>query len=339
LYDLVSSTELLTMKIKSFTLLLFLLFVSCGSESETTTVETVEAPQELQQVSNTTTTTEVDLNKLGDEFIEYYLANRIEGYLTLTTEETTKTIALHKRRPSSFELDDLICFRKEGGTTHEALLNEYFPVIYEDSSYFKDYVTVEDENSNKYVYWINVDYNCRLKTDDQDYPFWSYLYGNPFYKDGKWWIYQEKDWEPVPMDVPSWYSYLATRVEIKNFETVYEEWVINPVGPEIIITNCPDEEITDTSFELKYEINTGNAGMSYFATFVNQDGENVSRAFFEKGQNDDVFTFAPANSENSYGQIIDNSGNTGVSTYIVDISTANEYDLYDDVSCTFTFNN
>ena len=318
---------------------IFLILIACSSESETTTVETVEAPQELQQVSNTTTTTEVDLNKLGDEFIEYYLANKIEGYLTLTTEEATKTTALHNRTPSYIALGDLDCFRKERGTTHEALLNEYFPVIYENKRYFKDYVTVEDENNNKYVYLINVAYNCKLKTDDQEYPDWSYLYGNPFYKDGKWWIYQEKDWEPVPMDVPSWYSQLATRVEIKNFEPVYEEWVVNAVGPEIIITNCPDEEITATSFELKYEIKTGNAGMSYFGTFVQQDDEDFSRAFFEKGWNDDVFTFLPANSENSYSQIIDNSGNTGVSTYIVDLSTTNEYDLSDSVSCTFTFNN
>ena len=80
MYDLVSSSELLTVKIKSFTLLLFLLFVSCGSESEITTVETVEIPQELLQVNNTTTTTEVDLNKLGDEFLEYYFENKIEGF-------------------------------------------------------------------------------------------------------------------------------------------------------------------------------------------------------------------------------------------------------------------
>ena len=93
------------------------------------------------------------------------------------------------------------------------------------------------------------------------------------------------------------------------------------------------------SYLKEYEIKTGNAGMRYFGTFTQQDGENVSRAFFEKGWNDDVFTFLPANSENTYGQLIDNSGNTGVSTYRVDISTTNEYDLYDDVSCTFTFNN
>jgi hypothetical protein len=320
-------------------IIISLLLVSCSSESETTTVETVEAPQELQQVSNTTTTTEVDLNKLGDEFIEYYLANKIEGYLTLTTEEASKTTALHNRTPSFFELGDLDCFRKERGTTHEGLLNEYFPVIYDNSYYFREGQLVLDDNNAEFVYMLNVSYNCKLKTDDQEYPDWLYLYGNPFYKDGKWWIYQQKDWEPVPMDVPSWYSFLATRVEIKNFEPVYEEWVVNAVGPEIIITNCPDEEITDTTYELKYEIKTGNAGMSYFGTFVQQDGENVSRAFFEKGWNDDVFTFPPANSENSYGQLIDNSGNTGVSTYRVDISTTNEYDLYDDVSCTFTFNN
>ena len=319
--------------------LIFLILIACSSESETTTVETVEIPKELQQVNNTTTTTEVDLNKLGDEFLEYYFKNKIEGYLTLTPEEIEITTALHNRTPSYFPLGDLDCFRKERGTTHEGLLNEYFPVIYDNSYYFREGQLVLDDNNAEFVYMLNVSYNCKLKNDDSDYPYWSYLYGSPFFKDDTWWIYQETQWQEVPMDVPTWYTYPATRVELPDFWKVYEEWVVLATNPVIEITNCPQEEVTDTTYELQFVIKTGNAGMRYFATFVQQDDERVSRAFFEKGQNDDVFTFPPANSENTYSQLIDNSGNTGVSTYRVDISTANEYDRYDDVSCTFTFDN
>ena len=37
----------------------------------------------------------------------------------------------------------------------------------------------------------NVSYNCKLTSDDSEYPEYTYLYGYPFYYEGKWWAYKE----------------------------------------------------------------------------------------------------------------------------------------------------
>ena len=52
------------------------------------------------------------------------MMNRIRNYVILTTEEA-KTLELNKRDPNYFLFDNYECFRKERGTVHEALLDEY----------------------------------------------------------------------------------------------------------------------------------------------------------------------------------------------------------------------
>jgi hypothetical protein len=316
------------------------LLISQQKEDITLAINTLEETNNsAKKVSSTTTTIDVDINELADNFIEYYLQNKIEGYVEFTSIELEKTISLHRRAPNYFELNEYECFRKDRGTTHEALLNEYFPVIYENRWYFKEYATVKDSNGKSYVYLLNVSYNCKLKTDESEYPVFIPLYGNPFFKDGNWWIYKYKEWEPVPMAVPGSLTYLSSKIGIKNFEKVYEEWVFNAVPPEIEITNCPDFEINEDTYELKYEIYTGNAGLDYFGTFVEKDGEILNRAFFEKGWNDDIFSFASADTTNSYGQLIDNTESSGLTTYLVELSVGNEYDLDAYASCKIVFNN
>ena len=301
------------------------------------TEKDIEITEVSQIISNSTTTTEVDINKLGDNFLAYYKANRINNYVVLTSEEANKTLSLNKREPKYFVFNNYECFRKDRGTVHEALLDEYLE-LNEANDYYADSMhIVIDESNKRYGYFLTVSYNCKLLDDNSEYPEWTYLYGLPFYQNGTWWAYIEKDWEPVPMDVPIWYTYLATRTKLEGFESTYTEWVIDALPPEIEMLDCPAEEITEDSYEIKFNIKTGNAGLAYFGTFIQKDGENYTRAFFEKGFNDDVFPFPEANTTTSYGQLIERYVETENPEFKIELIVKNDYDLYADASCTIKF--
>ena len=114
-----------------------LLLVSCSSESETTTVDTVEAPQELKQVSNTTTTT------------------------TIKIEETTTTTAniITEEIISNIKLEILNCPSEKV----EIAIGESYKV--EFSAQAGD----ADINTIFYYFELNGEYYSRLPLDKENH--------------------------------------------------------------------------------------------------------------------------------------------------------------------------
>ena len=320
---------------KNIITILCLIFITCSEPTQT-----IE-----QSIESSTTTTLVEEPKtaltddqIADNFIEYFKENKISGYLNLTESEIKKTETLHYRAPDYFQLDDLECFIKERGTTWEALLTEYFPVILESDWYFKEFYT-EYKDGKEYVFYLNVRYTCKPIYDTSENPNWVGLFGLPFYYEGTWWIFKDIDFEPVPLDTPFHLSFWAERVQIKDFEDIYREWVILAESPDVIFTNCPDEKIKDSTYELQYEIKPNNADLSYLGIFFQKDGDYYTRAFFEKGQTGADFEFPLKGTINPYGLLVDNSEYSGETTYDIDISVGNDYNLYSESTCSITFDN
>ncbi len=315
--------------------ILCLIFITC-SEPTQTIEQSIESSTTTTLVNKPTTTLTDD--QIEDNFIEYFKENKISGYLNLTESEIKKTETLHYRAPDYFQLDDLECFIKERGTTWEALLTEYFPVILESDWYFKEFYT-EYKEGKEYVFYLNVRYTCKPIGDTSENPDWVGLFGLPFYYEGSWWIFKDIDFEPVPLDTPFHLSFWAERVQIKDFEDIYREWVILAESPDVIFTNCPDEKIKDSTYELQYEIKPNNADLSYLGIFFQKDGDYYTRAFFEKGQTGADFEFPLKGTINSYGLLVDNSEYSGETTYDIDISVGNDYNLYSESTCSITFDN
>ena len=314
---------------------LCLIFITCSEPTQTI----------QQSIESSTTTTLVNEptialtdDQIAENFIEYFKQNKISEYLNLTESEIKKTETLHYRAPDYFQLDDLECFIKERGTTWEALLTEYFPVILESDWYFKEFYTVYKEGK-EYVFYLNVRYTCKPIGDTSENPDWVGLFGLPFYYEGSWWIFKDIDFEPVPLDTPFHLSFWAERVQIKDFEDIYREWVILAESPDVIFTNCPDEKIKDSTYELQYEIKPNNADLSYLGIFFQKDGDYYTRAFFEKGQTGADFEFPLKGTINPYGLLVDNSEYSGETTYDIDISVGNDYNLYSESTCSITFDN
>lgn len=321
---------------KYIIIILCLIFIAC-SEPTQTIEQSIESSTTTTLVNKPTTALTDD--QIADNFIEYFKENKISGYLNLTESEIKKTETLHYRAPDYFQLGDLECFIKERGTTWEALLTEYFPVIYESDWYFDEFYTEINEEGKEYVFYLNVRYTCKPIGDTSENPNWVGLFGLPFYYEGSWWIFKDIDFEPVPLDTPFHLSFWAERVQIKDFEDIYREWVILAESPEVIFTNCPDEKIKDSTYELQYEIKPNNADLSYLGIFFQKDGDYYTRAFFEKGQTGADFEFPLKGTINPYGLLVDNSDYSGEITYDIDISVGNDYNLYSESTCSITFDN
>lgn len=320
---------------KYIIIILCLIFIAC-SEPTQTIEQSIESSTTTTLVNKPTTALTDD--QIADNFIEYFKENKISGYLNLNESEIKKTETLHYRAPDYFQLDDLECFIKERGTTWEALLTEYFPVILESDWYFKEFYT-EYKDGKEYVFYLNVRYTCKPIGDTSENPDWVGLFGLPFYYEGSWWIFKDIDFEPVPLDTPFHLSFWAERVQIKDFEDIYREWVILAESPDVIFTNCPDEKIKDSTYELQYEIKPNNADLSYLGIFFQKDGDYYTRAFFEKGQTGADFEFPLKGTINPYGLLVDNSEYSGETTYDIDISVGNDYNLYSESTCSITFDN
>lgn len=320
---------------KYIIIILCLIFIAC-SEPTQTIEQSIESSTTTTLVNKPTTALTDD--QIADNFIEYFKENKISGYLNLNESEIKKTETLHYRAPDYFQLDDLECFIKERGTTWEALLTEYFPVILESDWYFKEFYT-EYKDGKEYVFYLNVRYTCKPIGDTSENPDWVGLFGLPFYYEGSWWIFKDIDFEPVPLDTPFHLSFWAERVQIKDFEDIYREWVILAEPPDVIFTNCPDEKIKDSTYELQYEIKPNNADLSYLGIFFQKDGDYYTRAFFEKGQTGADFEFPLKGTINPYGLLVDNSEYSGETTYDIDISVGNDYNLYSESTCSITFDN
>ena len=330
-------SNLRNMRKLMFVLLVFL--TSCGTTEET--VDNIEAPATSSTTTTSstlpeTTTTTLTYAEMEENFLAYYFENKIDGYLTLSSEEVEITKNLRRKYPTFFTYEDLSCYSKERGTTHNALLNEYFQVYEENEYYFSEYWTVENEGM-KYVYSLNVSYNCKLTSDDSEYPEYTYLYGYPFYYEGKWWTYKEVEFGGAPVDTPGSMAFWSERVELKDFQQFYDEWVLDTIAPKVLIDNCPEQNISENSYDVNWSIVSGNADINYLFIGYYKNGEYDTRVFFEKAQNPDAFPYPSANTTNSFSTPVENTGDEGITTQEILIQVSDDYKNYAEVSCTITF--
>ena len=241
--------------------------------------------------------------------------------------------------PTEFVWEEFTCYIKDRGTTVEALLDEYFPVFYDNEWNFNEFYKATDQNSEEYVYRLSVGYYCKLSNDDSQYPDYIPLYGRPFYQDGKWWIFGIKEFEPVPVATPGYYADWATRVELEEFENVYDKWVTNAISPEILFDNCTGDLIKDETYLLTWEIVAGNSDIDYVFIVFEKDGEYYTRVYFEKEYHSDSFLFPLADTRTKFDQSIDNSEYSGQTTYIVSFEVTDELNNRARSSCELTFDN
>ncbi len=304
-------------------------------QSSTISIENIDTT--TSSISETTTST-VNEN-IDEEFLTYYKENKITGYIKLSDDEIQKTYKLHMKYPSEFIWEEFTCYIKDRGTTVEALLDEYFPVFYDNEWYFNEFYKATDQNSEEYVYRLSVGYYCKLSNDNSQYPDYIPLYGRPFYQDGKWWIFEVKEFEPVPVATPGYYADWATRVELKGFENVYEKWVTNAISPEILFDNCTEDLIKEETYLLTWEIVAGDSDIDYVFIVYEKDGEYYTRAYFEKEYHSDSFPFPLANTRTKFDQSIDNSEYSGQTTYIVSFEVTDELNNRARSSCELIFDN
>ncbi len=313
-----------------------LIVCSCGGSEVVEEPITTTTTTSIEIVNNTTTTTVF----IEEDFLEYYKENNIKGYIDFTPEELEKTKALYFKYPSYFEWGESECYIKDRGTTQEALLDEYLPVFANNEWYFSENFIVTDSNNNDYVYWLDIAYNCKLINDNSEYPDWEPLYGRPFYQNNKWWAFKwtDRGINNTDFNIPGMYASWATRVEIEGFEQTYDEWVTNAINPEIVFGNCPEEPITDTSFELSWDIIAGNSDIDYVFIVFEKNGEYETRAYFEKEFNEDIFPFPLANTRGEFGQLVSNS-DEGITNYVVSFEVTDELNNRTRSSCEVTFDN
>ena len=152
----------------------------------------------------------------------------------------------------------------------------------------------------------------------------------------KWWIYKDVEVEPVPVDTP-YLVFWAERVELKDFQQVYEEWVLDAIEPQVLIDNCPEQTITESSYDVSWSIISGNADIDYLFIGYYKNGEYDTRVFFEKDQNPDAFPYPLANTTNIYSTPVENTGDTGITTQEILIQISDEYKNYAEASCIITF--
>ncbi|HJM16551.1 MAG TPA: hypothetical protein QF851_03760 [Flavobacteriales bacterium] len=322
--------------------LFLIIFLSSCIENQVVEESAITTTTSVEIVSNTTsTTTTLDTYQLQPIFLEWFVQNSVSGYINLTEEEAEKTIALHRKWPSYFEWNDSECYIKDSGTTQEALLDEFFPVIYENDWYFDtSYIVTNDDN--EYVYWLDIGYYCALKSDTSEYRDFTPLYGKPFYQNNKWWIFEVKDSLDLTgyseSRVPGMYATWGTRVELEDFEKTYDEWITNSISPEILFGNCPEETITEKSFELSWDIVAGNSDIDYVFIVFEKNGEYETRAYFEKEFNEDIFPFPLANTRGEFGQLVSNS-DEGITNYVVSFEVTDELNNRTRSSCEITFDN
>lgn len=284
-----------------------------------------------------TTTTTVDIEEISDTFLAYYLENKISGYIQLTEDELQKTYDLHKNAPSTFQLGNLMCYYRTSGTANEALLDEFFPVHFENDWFFDPYYTVEDNTGEKFVYWLDAIYYCNDQNNDSENKDYISIYGFPFYQEGKWWAFSEKEFEPVPVKTPGFYANWATRVEVKDFESTFIEWVIDAIPPKVSILNCPEETITEDSYEVFWEIESGNADIDYLFIGYNKNGEYETRVYFEKENVPDAFPYPLSNTTTGFSTPVENTGDEGVTTRDITIIISDEYNNDAEINCRITF--
>ena len=94
--------------------------------------------------------------------------------------------------------------------------------------------------------------------------------------------------------------------------------------PELIILNCPSFEITNDSYELKFQIESGSGDIVNLGIFEQKNGENHKNVFFDIEYNADIFTFPSANTINEYSYVVDNVDNNDSSIHLIEINVISE---------------
>ena len=96
------------------------------------------------------------------------------------------------------------------------------------------------------------------------------------------------------------------------------------VQPIVKIMNCPTFEISNDSFELNFQIDSGSGDIVNLGIFEQKNGENHKNVFFDIEYNADIFTFPSANTINEYSYVVDNVDNNNSSTHLIEINVISE---------------
>ena len=255
-------------------------------------------------------------------------------YPKLTEEEYNKSREFldHKNVWNVYmkiEGKDYECDIKNRGMTIDIFANENHPIdLY--------------ENNVVQSYMINADYICsEVNGDDR-----MYLYGPIFYQDNQWWGFIEyeedyyEDQDRPPGELYAFMTRFSKRTSLGD--SLLEDHLKrleNSTDPQITISNCPKDPIKETSFELFWNIIAGNSDIDYVFIVFNKDGEYHTRALIEKVFNADIFPFPLANTVGEFGQLVDNTDETGTTTYLVSFSVSDVLNNGASNSCEITFNN
>ena len=86
----------------------------------------------------------------------------------------------------------------------------------------------------------------------------------------------------APVDTPGSMAFWSERVELKDFQQFYDEWVLNSIAPKVLIDNCPEQNISENSYDVNWSIVSGNADINYLFIGYYKNGEYDTRVFFEK---------------------------------------------------------
>jgi len=98
------------------------------------------------------------------------------------------------------------------------------------------------------------------------------------------------------------------------------------IGPKVSINNCPNNDISDETFELIWDVEAGSGDIVEITILIEKNGKNESNVYFTKEYNDDIITFPNADSSGTFSYILDNIDNTEQSDYIIEISVLSEQD-------------
>ena len=111
--------------------------------------------------------------------------------------------------------------------------------------------------------------------------------------------------------------------------------------PEISISNCPDSNIDQDSYELLWSITAGSFDVDYVRISYWINGEYFSRVYYEKSQLNDTFPFPVAGEKIVYSQSLDFNDSDGYETLEVFFSISDESESFFEIEekCTFYFNN
>ena len=109
--------------------------------------------------------------------------------------------------------------------------------------------------------------------------------------------------------------------------------------PEISISNCPDSNIDQDSYELLWSITAGSFDVDYVRISYWINGEYFSRVYYEKSQLNDTFPFPVAGEKIVYSQSLDFNDSDGYETLEVFFSISDESESFFEIEekCTFYF--